>query len=143
MGEKAGKTINQGHLGKQEYLVITEVPAGAPQSWVGQQLRAIGVNLTVAGDYYCDANIEGLGEVYVHLKATLGAGTLTSDVYTVHMDGVTRYQEFAGDGALVSNTLQTSSLTTVRGERRVRVKLTAATSPNIAVNTAELNGPRK
>lgn len=131
--------INGAALGYQHYLRITAIPATAEPSLIGKCLIHAGA-LTVAGDYYCDFSLSGQSESYVHLTATIGAGTSTSDVYSTYKDGTTSYQGFTGDGAMTSTTLQTSSLTTLKGEQVGRAKITLATSPNVTFTKAEVNG---
>ena len=136
---KSERTINQGRLGKQEFLYITDVPSGASAGLKGQRLIDAGA-LTVAGDYNCDANIEGLREAYTQLKATFAVSTVTSDVYSTYLDGTTSYQGATGDGALTTTVLQTATLTGLKGERKLRVKITLGATPNATFTQGEVNG---
>lgn len=136
----------QASVGAQYPLVLKEIPAAADRSLIGTKLTDAGA-LTVAGDYYCLIPMAGLFTgLYVHLTATIGGGTLTSDINTTYYaaDGTlpsarTSYQAFTGDGALATATLQTSSLTTLKGERWAVVKLTIATGPS-TFTRGEYNG---
>jgi hypothetical protein len=135
------KIVN-GAIGVCEVLRFSQVPSGAESLL---QKPVLGATLTVAGDYFADVDVQGLAtELEIHLKATLTAGTLTSDAYATFMDGTTKKGASAtGVGALVSATTQSSSIamTDHPGVRTVRVKLTAAggtvTQP---ITQAEVNG---
>ena len=131
--------MNGAALGYQHYLRITEVPATAEKSLIGRRLIDAGA-LTVAGDYYCDFSLSGLSEAYVHLTATFAASTTTSDVYSTYKDGTTSYQGFTGDGALTTATLQTSSVTGLKGEQKGRCKITLGATPSCTFTRGEVNG---
>ena len=131
--------VNGAALGYQHYLRITAIPATAAGDLIGKRLIDAGA-LTVAGDYYCDFSLSGLSEAYVHLTATFATSTTTSDVYSTYKDGTTSYQGFTGDGALTTATLQTSSLTGLRGEQKGRVKITLGATPSCTFTKAEVNG---
>lgn len=141
----------QAALGRQVPLVFTSVPAAAAQSLVGQRLIDAGA-LTVAGDYYCRVEIGGLSALYLHLTATIAAGTATSQATTTYFvanGGLTdatlsaapyQYQALTTTGALTTTTRQSSSLSATRGEQYLIVKITLATSPNVTFTQAEVNG---
>ena len=142
------RATEQAVLGGQYFLSLAEVPASASRDLIGKRLVDAGA-LTVVGDYWCVIDLGGLFTgAYVHLKATIAASTASSEVDTVYAQGFVRerpssgtaYQGFAGDGALASTVLQTSSLTTLKGERYGRVKITLGAAPNVTFTQAEING---
>jgi hypothetical protein len=141
------KGINQAAIGMQQYLVITQVPAGAAGSLINRRLISAGP-LVIAGDYYCRFYMGGVGSVTAHLKATFGGGeTCSSDVYSTYKDGegsvnsdATKYQGFTSDGAMTTATLQHPVLTATLGEQYGLVKLTITGTGGVEFTVAEVNG---
>lgn len=127
----------QSFLGLQDELVFKTVPVGA-EALLGKLVK--GSNITVAGTYTCEMRVDGLSAIEVHLTATLTASTVTSSVFTTYNDGVTAKQNFAGVGALVSVTRQSSTLAANKGEKLVVVSLLVGAAPNITFTQAEING---
>src|SRR5690348_6107769 len=133
-------SLDQAALGAQHYLYLTAVPSGAAGNLVGMRLIDAGA-LTVAGVYKCGLNLSGLATAaYLHLKATISAGTATSAAVTTYKDGATTYQSFTGTGAMTTTVLQDASLATLKGEQAGVVSITLASSPNVTFTMAEYNG---
>jgi hypothetical protein len=123
----------QALLGLQTELVVKSTPP-ASEAQIGSKLR--GLALT-AGVYTAEVDVSALGNIEVQLQATLNGGTITSDVYVTFADEATKKVAFAGVGALVTATLQTSTYAN-KGERIVIIKLTVTGAPVLTI--AEING---
>jgi hypothetical protein len=141
------RPLNQAAIGMQRHLEITAVPSGAEGNLINKRLIDAGA-LVVAGDYYCRFYIGGCANAECHLTATFGGGeTLTSQVYKTWADGdkpdvtaVTAKEDFASDGAMVSTTKQTSTITDLLGEQYAVAKLTITGTGGVTFTRAEVNG---
>lgn len=138
---------DQAALGAQDLIVITAVPAGASPGLVGQVLN--GQVLTVNGDYECLIPLFGLATALeVFLTATLATKTASTDLDTLYYvsnpaDPATWVEKTAGSGTgpLVSATRQSSTITTLRGEKFARFTLTVAgAAGSVTITQAEYNG---
>lgn len=61
--------VNQAGLGLQEQLYIKSCPVAGQDRFLGRALTECG-DIDVAGDYVCEIDASGLGELEVHLKPT-------------------------------------------------------------------------
>jgi hypothetical protein len=105
-------------FGSQAPLILAVVPAAADQTLVGKTLTDAGA-LTVAGVYRCLIPLAGMvSAVKVLLKATISAGTATSDVDSLYFTNQpqqpatwVKYTAASNDGSLTTVTLQTVTIT--------------------------------
>lgn len=139
--------LMQSALNGQGRLILAVVPALAEQSLRGTPLTEAG-SLTVAGVYRCLIPLAGMvSTLEVHLTATIGASTATTDLDTLYWvenasDPTTWTKKTAGsgDGALTTTTLQASTITTLRGEQYAVMDITLGASPTVTFTRAEWNG---
>lgn len=139
--------LNQAALNGQGHLILAVVPATAANELVGQTLVTAGA-LTVAGVYRCLIPLAGMvSTLQVHLTATIAASTASSDLDTLYLvesattpAGWTKKTAGTGDGALTTVTLQTSTITTLRGEQYAIMDITLGATPNVTFTRAEYNG---
>lgn len=143
----SARGLNQGAVGMQQYLLITEVPDGAEQSLVGKRLISAGP-LVVAGDYYCRFYLGGVLAAECHLTATFGGGeTLSSHVYTTYKNGeadpcsdATAKDDFTSDGAMTTATAQHSTIDATDGSQYGMAKLTITGTGGVTFTVGEVNG---
>ena len=132
--------------GMQDQIVLMAMPAGVSPALRGVALVNAGT-LNIAGDYHCLIPLTGMvSKLEVHLRGAV-VGTITSDLNTTYfiptLTDPTTYvakQTASGDGALSTNTRQTSSIATLTGEQYAWLKITIAASGSVAFNQAEYNG---
>lgn len=133
--------------GAQDRLVIISVPSAAAHGLIGQPL--FGQTLTVAGDYQCLIPLAGLTtNLQVYTRATFASGGVTTagpdslyyvadpkagGTFTVKTAGT-------GDGALVTATIQASTLGTFNGEQFALFTITVDASTSAEFTMAEYNG---
>lgn len=137
----ASQKAEQAAYGIYEKLVITEVPDAAALSLLGKRLEDAGA-LTVAGDYYCDADIAGIASLEVSLRTSAQSGTaVTPDAYVTFQDGSTKRGTSAtGFAALAAGVSDEGALTVPAGARVLRVKLTIAGASSSTFDRAEVSG---
>jgi len=140
------RQVMQGAIGAQSLMVIAGVPAGASLELIGEVL--LGKTLTATGVYRVLVPIAGLASgLQCHLTATWSGGTVSSDLDSLFFvsdisNGATWTKKTAGtgDGAVTSTTRQTSTLSTIAGERYAVYDLTLTGTTSVVINQAEYNG---
>ena len=141
-----GERIRAAATGIQENLSFDAVPASQRSALLDKQL--ISSEVTAAGltgpagggNYDCYVDVGGLSAVDVIIKPGVISGAITPSVIVTYADGQTAKSTTAGV-ALVSNTLQTISVTGLRGERRIIVRFPLPAAATIAsFSQAEVNG---
>lgn len=130
------REIRQAESGVHAPLIITEIPAAASRSLLGQSLE--GQVLTVDGDYVCLIPIAGLASsLKTHITATLDSMTAVVagpdeladfDPRTVNVADATVLTSGTGDGSLVTTVEQVASLT-LTGAKYARVVVTLGGAP--------------
>lgn len=141
------RKLEQAVLGGQGLVVLAAVPTAASNGLIGTNLVDAGA-LTVPGDYYCLIPLGGMvTELEVFLTATFASGTVTSDLNTLYTvrnatdpSTWTNKTAASGDGAMTTATLQSSDISTLRGERFASLKLTLASTTSVTFTRAEYNG---
>jgi len=139
--------LNQAALGAQGPIRIAAVPAGGNAGLIGENLVDAGA-LTVLGVYRCLIPLSGLVDtLQVFLTATFASGTVTSDLDTLYWvrtpsDPSTWSKKTAGsgDGAMSTTVLQSSTITTLRGEQYAVLDITLGTAAACTFTRAEYNG---
>ena len=137
--------VEQSALNGQGLLLIAVAPSGK-QNVVGLPLVDAG-QLDVLGVYRCLIPLAGaVSKLEVHLTATFGSGTVTSDLDTLYFvrdlnDPTTWSKKTAGsgDGALSTTVLQTSTITDLAGEQWAVLDLTLGTAAACTFTRGEWN----
>lgn len=137
--------VEQSALNGQGLLLVAAAPSGK-QNIVGLPLVDAG-ELDVLGVYRCLIPLAGaVSELEVHLTATFGSGTVTSDLDTLYFvrdltDPTTWSKKTAGasDGALSTTVLQTSTITDLAGEQWAVMDITLGTAAACTFTRAEFN----
>lgn len=89
------------------------------------------------GTYYFYIPVAGCAAVDVTLRASTVTGTHTITLYPVLSDGVSIKGTATSVTALSANTQATTSLTTLRGERGVILKIIVAGASSLVFDQAE------
>jgi hypothetical protein len=138
--------LDNSTFGLQRALVINSGPGKTNTNFP----RFIDSGPLADGTYYARVCSGGTSKLNLQLKATFGAGSVTTSAVTTMVPGqdddatlfARQLQAFAGTGALVTNTLQTSTIATMQGEQFAVVKIVVAGGAAPVFSIAEINGPR-
>lgn len=110
---------------------------GNQSSGVGAHNKLAGAGSLGPGTYYYYLNCGGAAAIDVTLRASTVTGTHTITLYPVLSDGVTIKGTATSVSSLVANTQATTSLTTLRGERGVMLKIVVNGASALVFDQAE------
>lgn len=117
------KPSDRARIGTQGFLIITAVPAAAPQTLLGKRLLDVGL-LGVAGTYECDLDVQGLTSVDVSMMPSAIVGVITPIVASRYANRVkARTVSTPAGGAFAAAALQTMTVA-LKGEKVVKVSFT-------------------
>lgn len=154
--------VTQSICGGQDWLrwdsaSTAAAPAGglnvnAPQAGALSGRRLIDLAADIAagyytalgpGTYYVKFPMNGMASINVYLTATFSGGTVTTSAYSTMKDEATQSQAFTGTGAMTTNTLQTATLSTPKGEQFAVVQIVVGSGASVTAFTlAEYAGQR-
>lgn len=117
-------------------LVRSDIDGNAGAADAGIMLAG-GGTLAASGTYYFYIPVAGCAAVDVTLRASTVTGTHTITLYPVLSDGVTIKGTATAVSSLVAATQATTSITTLRGEKGVILKIVVAAASTLAFDQAE------
>lgn len=134
------KGLQNSVQGWQDYLRGAGTQTGLDSM---KRLVDAGTNST-AGTYFYAVPCFGANAVDITLRASTLTGTVTVTAYKTLGDGFTEKMDATGASAaititLVAATQKTGSITTLRGERIVILKIVIAGSSSVAFDQAEFS----
>ena len=127
----------------QGYLCLTAAPI-ATERYIGRALALPSTNnngtgtVSGAGTYECEIMCDGWSNVDVTVRCSAVTGTVLCYLRTRWQDGTTRLE--AASTALVANTAQMLSLTTLKGQRKAWLVFVLGGSDSLTFDRAEFNG---
>lgn len=141
------EALDNSSFGIQRHVVLNSGPSVKNRDMP----RLIDAGPLADGTYYARLCVGGTSKLNLQLKATFAGGSVTVTAVTTFAplgtdDDPTLFartlQSFTGTGALVTTTLQTSTIATMQGEQIAVVKIVVAGGAAPVFTQAEINGPR-